>query len=64
MDKILSECRRQLGDFEVIEWVDEDKLADLRSKLDVTAPMDLQWTRFVAVFALALALALISGFLT
>ncbi len=44
MDKILGDHRKQLGNFEIIDWVDEDELQRLRKKLDLDAPMELQWT--------------------
>jgi len=43
-EKILAEERRLLGEFEVVEFVDEKKVASLRSQLDVDVPLDLQWT--------------------
>ena len=44
MEKILSDYRRNMGNFEVIDIVDEQQIADLRSKIDVDVPMDLHWT--------------------
>jgi hypothetical protein len=44
VDKILADHRRKLGDFEVIDWVDEQELARLRDKLDVDCPVELNWT--------------------
>jgi hypothetical protein len=44
MEKILSERRKQLGSFEVIDWVDERELERLRNQLHVDAPVDLNWT--------------------
>jgi ribonucleotide reductase beta subunit family protein with ferritin-like domain len=44
VDKILSDHRKQLGNFEIIDWVDEDELSRLRGKLDVDAPVELNWT--------------------
>ncbi len=43
MDKILSEYRRTIGDFEVID-VDESEIARLRAKLEIKAPCDINWT--------------------
>ncbi len=43
MDKILAEYRKTLGDFEIVE-IDEAKIADLRTQLDVDVPIDLHWT--------------------
>jgi hypothetical protein len=44
MDTILSDHRRKIGDFEVVEFVDEGEIAGLRQKLDVDVPLDLHWT--------------------
>jgi len=44
MDKILSEYRKQIGDFEVVDVVDENEIAKLRSRLDVEAPVNVHWT--------------------
>lgn len=43
MEKIFGEYRRQVGDFEVLE-IDEQRAAELRTQLDVDAPLDLHWT--------------------
>jgi DNA polymerase III psi subunit len=42
--KILTEQRRTLGDFEVVDFVDEQKIASIRQRLDIDVPMDLHWT--------------------
>ncbi|HYD47457.1 MAG TPA: ferritin-like domain-containing protein, partial [Terriglobales bacterium] len=44
MEKILAEHRRAVGDFELLDIVDENQIAELRNKLDVGVPMDLHWT--------------------
>jgi len=44
METILADHRRQLGDFEVVEFVDENEIARLREKIDVDVPLDLHWT--------------------
>ena len=44
MDKILPDHRKQLGNFEIIDWADDDELTHLRSQLDLEAPVDLRWT--------------------
>lgn len=44
MEKILKEWRRTIGDFEVVDVVDEKQIAGLRQKLDVDVPLDLHWT--------------------
>ncbi|HIF95706.1 MAG TPA: hypothetical protein EYQ54_01535 [Myxococcales bacterium] len=42
MDKLVSEYRRPIGDFEVIDFRDGQVLASLRDEVDV--PVDLHWT--------------------
>jgi hypothetical protein len=44
MDTLLSDHRRRIGDFEVVEFVDENEVRGLREKLDVDVPLDLHWT--------------------
>jgi P-aminobenzoate N-oxygenase AurF len=44
METILSDHRRRIGDFEVVEFVDEREISALRDKLDVDVPLDLHWT--------------------
>lgn len=44
MEKLLEDHRRNIGDFEVVEFVDEREIARLRSKLDVAVPLELHWT--------------------
>lgn len=44
MDVILRENRKQIGDFEVVDIVDETQIANLRTKLDVDVPLELHWT--------------------
>jgi hypothetical protein len=44
MDKILPELRRQVGDFEVIDWANDAKLDALRAQIDVDAPVELHWS--------------------
>ena len=43
-DKILSQHRRQLGEFEAVDFVDEAAIDKLRAQLDVDVPLDLRWT--------------------
>jgi hypothetical protein len=43
MEKILSEHRRHIDDFEVLE-IDEARIAALRTQLDIDVPVDLHWT--------------------
>jgi hypothetical protein len=42
--KILSQHRRQVGEFETVDFVDEAAIGSLRTKLDVDVPLDLRWT--------------------
>jgi P-aminobenzoate N-oxygenase AurF len=42
--KLIEEHRKRFGDFEVIEFVDTDEIARLRSRTDVAAPVTLNWT--------------------
>ena len=42
--KILSQYRRQIGEFETVDFVDEAHISTLRAQLDVGVPLDLHWT--------------------
>jgi len=44
MDRILEEHRRQLGDFEIVDVIDEQEIAKLRNRIDVDAPLSLHWS--------------------
>jgi hypothetical protein len=44
MKTILESNRRKIGEFEVIEFVDETQIEALRTKLDVDVPLELHWT--------------------
>src|SRR5262245_14713867 len=44
MEKLMSEQRRMIEGFEVIEHVDEKQIADLRKRVDVDVPLSLHWT--------------------
>ena len=44
MDKILSEQRKDLGGFEVIDFEDEAVVQGVRSRVDVDVPVELHWT--------------------
>ena len=44
MDKILAEHRRQVGDFEVVDVINDEVISALRAKVDVEVPVDLHWT--------------------
>lgn len=44
MDKLLSDYRRKVGDFEVIDFQDEAVVQGMRSRVDVDVPVDLHWT--------------------
>ena len=43
-NKILADHRRAFGEFETVDFVDEDEVAGLRRRLDVDVPLDLHWT--------------------
>jgi len=43
-DTILSEYRRQVDGFAVVDFADEKKVENLRQQLDVDVPLDLHWT--------------------
>jgi hypothetical protein len=42
--KILPEFRRRFGEFDAVDFVEENKIAELRGQLDVGVPLDLHWT--------------------
>jgi hypothetical protein len=42
--RILSEHRRPVGDFDAVDFVDEQVVASIRGKIDVDVPLDLHWT--------------------
>lgn len=44
MDKLLSDFRRPIGNFDVIDFRDEDVLARMREQVDVPVPVELHWT--------------------
>lgn len=44
MDKVLADHRKMMGNFEVIDWVDEAEVERLRNQLDIDAPLELHWT--------------------
>jgi hypothetical protein len=44
MEIILESNRRKIGDFEVVEFVDEAQVESLRTRLDVDVPLELHWT--------------------
>jgi hypothetical protein len=44
MEKLIPEHRRDLGGFEVVEYVDEKAIAALRDHVDVDVPLALHWT--------------------
>ncbi len=43
MNKLMQDNRRKLGNFEVIDFVDEDQIGDLRSHLEVETPTTVRW---------------------
>jgi hypothetical protein len=44
VNKLMQEHRKRFGEFEVIEFVDEQEIARLRAKTDVAAPLTVKWT--------------------
>lgn len=44
MEKLLTDYRRQIGAFEVIDFEDEAVVAGMRSRVDVDIPVELHWT--------------------
>ena len=44
MRKFMHEQRKRFGDFEVIDFVDEEQVKRLRDQIDVDVPMQLHWT--------------------
>ena len=44
MKKLIEEHRKRFGEFEVIEFVDEQQLEGLRRQIDVDVPLALHWT--------------------
>ena len=44
MEKILAPYRRQVGDFELVDVVDEAEIARLRDRIEIAAPVDVHWT--------------------
>lgn len=44
MGTILKQNRRQVGDFETVDFVDEEEIGALRTQIDVDVPLDLRWT--------------------
>ncbi len=43
MEKFAREHRRQFGQFEVLDFVDEDEIARVRTNLDVKNPTSIRW---------------------
>jgi hypothetical protein len=42
--KLIQDHRKQFGEFEVIDFVDEDEIRKLRESVDVDAPLAVHWT--------------------
>jgi hypothetical protein len=42
-EKFLTDDRRNVGDFELIDILDEDKISSLRAQLDVDTPTHIHW---------------------
>ena len=46
MDKFMLENRKQLGNFEIVDFPDETQVAKIRAKLDVATPMAVRWNNW------------------
>ena len=44
LDKILSDYRRPLGEFEIVDFKTDDPIEQLREQLDVDIAVNLHWT--------------------
>jgi len=44
VEKILANHRRMFGDFEAVDFIDENEIQSLRHQVDVDVPVDLHWT--------------------
>src|SRR5512143_1943846 len=44
MERLMPEQRRVIDEFEVIEYVDEERIASIRKHVDVDVPLALHWT--------------------
>jgi hypothetical protein len=44
MKKLMDDHRKRFGEFEVIEWVDENQVRSLRDKIDIKVPVQLHWS--------------------
>ncbi len=44
MNKLMQEHRAKFGEFEVIDWVDEEQIARLRQRIDLEVPLELHWS--------------------
>ena len=44
MKKLLEEHRKKFGEFEVIDFVDEKDIENLRQRIDITTPTQVHWT--------------------
>jgi hypothetical protein len=44
VEKLIPEHRKRIGDFEVVEFVDEREVARIRHRLDLPVPLALHWT--------------------
>ena len=44
MKKLLEEHRKRFGEFEVIDFVDEKAIQNLRDRIDIDVPLEINWT--------------------
>ena len=43
MEKFMTEYRRTMGNFELIDFPDESQVAKIRERIDVPTPMAVRW---------------------
>ncbi len=44
LDKILSDYRRLIGEFEIVDFESDAPIDELRQQVDVDIPVNLHWT--------------------
>jgi hypothetical protein len=44
VEKLIKEHRKRFGDFEAVDFVDEDRVRELREAIDIDCPLELHWT--------------------
>ena len=46
MEKFMQENRKQLGNFEIVDFPDEAQVAGIREKLDIAVPLSVRWNHW------------------